>query len=143
MNYFGDVNIEHGGVFYTLKDYRDGYVSAVRVTPCSDAGGPDNCFWVDRLTVNLDPSERTEALACINMTPDVWRKLRPTQRRHVWIDAALAYGFYDQEYSEMIRIGKPDPFWRDNGDRYEPSKVLRAGSSLERYARAAAREHCN
>ena len=64
MNYFGDVNIEHGGVFYTLKGYRDGYVSAVRVTACSDAGGPDNCFWMEHLTLygELDANSVRQSL---------------------------------------------------------------------------------
>lgn len=51
--YSGDADIENGGFFYDLSNFDDlGYAQAVRVTPCSDAGGPDNVFWVEMLSVN-------------------------------------------------------------------------------------------
>lgn len=52
-HYSGDVNIEHGGMFYNLSTFGEGYVSVVRCQPCTDAGGPDNCFWVEQLTANV------------------------------------------------------------------------------------------
>lgn len=48
-HYNGDVNIEHGGFFYDLSTFEQGYVDVVRVVPCSDAGGPDNYFWLQKL----------------------------------------------------------------------------------------------
>lgn len=49
--YSGDVNIEHGGHFYNLDPFEDGWVDVVRLQPCSDAGGPDNCYWIEHLSV--------------------------------------------------------------------------------------------
>lgn len=141
MIYSGDVNIEHGGYFYSLKDWRNGFISVVLVTPCSEASGPDNCFWVQRLTVNLDPERRQSALDCIGVNAEEFGKMARAQRRHVWIDASIAYGHYDQDHSEIIRIGKPDPFYNGREDGFSPSVVLRAGSSLYNYAKRQFREH--
>ena len=51
--YSGDINIEHGGVFYNLDPFEDGYVDAVRLQPCSAAGGPDNCYWIEHLSISI------------------------------------------------------------------------------------------
>jgi hypothetical protein len=82
--YSGDLNIEHGGFFYTLDNFDRGYVDAVRVTPCSDAGGPDNVFWIECLSVLIPEQmlphpmpglthEQTEAHHALHGTP---RELR-------------------------------------------------------------------
>lgn len=141
MIYNGDVNIEHGGYFYSLAGFKNGYVSALRVVPCSDAGGPDNCFWIEYLTVNLLADRRQQALDCIGVDADAYKALSRSARRHVWIDASLAYGHYDQGYSEMIRIGKPDPFYSGRESEFNPNRVLRAGSSLYNYAKRQFREN--
>lgn len=52
-HYQGDVNIEHGGMYYCLDGFDQGYAECVRVTPCSNAGGPDNTFWIEQLTVDI------------------------------------------------------------------------------------------
>jgi hypothetical protein len=52
-HYSGDVDIAYGGMFYSMDDIAQGYANAVRVTPCADAGGPDNMWWVERITINV------------------------------------------------------------------------------------------
>lgn len=52
-HYSGDVNIEHGGMFYNLATWEDGYVECWRCQPCSDAGGPDNMYWIEHLSVSV------------------------------------------------------------------------------------------
>lgn len=50
-HYLGDINIEHGGMFYNLATFEDGHVECWRLQPCSDAGGPDNVYWIEKLSV--------------------------------------------------------------------------------------------
>jgi len=139
--YSGDINIEYGGVFYSLKDWQWGYVNAVRVTPCSDAGGPDNCFWVDRLTVNIREGDKlADILRTMGWSADEMPK--GAKRRHMLVDAHVGYGAYDQESSTMVRIGKPDPFYSGREGRFDPDIILRGNTSLRRYVRNIAKEHC-
>ena len=49
-NYNGDINLREGGFFWR-EDGQDDYVLAVRVTPCSHAGGPCNLFVAGLLAV--------------------------------------------------------------------------------------------
>lgn len=99
-HYSGDINIEHSGMFYNLATFEGGHVECWRLQPCSDAGGPDNCYWIEHLVViihdgwknafwgvgttvsarrahralhDMDSAERTEsALACIGYdSPDM------------------------------------------------------------------------
>lgn len=140
--YSGDRNIEYGGYFYSLDGWQWDYVSAVRVTPCSDAGGPDNCFWVERLTVNIrDGLQLDWVMGCVGLDREQLRKLSRAQKRHALIDAHIAYGAFDTEHSEMIQIGKEQDKFH-SGDIYIPTKVLRGNASLRRYVRSMAREHC-
>lgn len=120
--YSGDVNLEYGGVFYSLANAQYGYASAVRVTPLSDAGGPDNQFWIEPLTINFkrDALQTKSMLACIGLENE------PAPNAHVLIDAALAYGFYDQEAVETVQIGAASGL-------PAVDTVLRANASLRRY----------
>lgn len=137
-HYMGDINIEYGGYFYNLATFEDGYVEVVRVQPCADAGGPDNMFWIEQLSVNIDAhwriafwgigdtvaerrahrtlhdipdAEHTErALRCCGWDErlDEWDKMTKAQRKHVITDAGLSYGNFDQESSTLVSVGKPD-----------------------------------
>lgn len=140
LHYSGDVNIEYGGVFYSLDNVKYDYVDAVRVTPCSDVGAPDNQFWIECLTVNLqrDPVELQRVLDVFG-----WTVEEHGGNIHLLVDAHIAYGAYDVDSSECVQIGaKPDPFHNGHGDPVHVDKVLRANASLERYARKIAKEYC-
>lgn len=152
LHYSGDRNIEYGGVFYSLKTWKWGYVNAVRVTPCSDAGGPDNCFWVERLTVNI----RTMAPELDNILNTCGyslqgfkdQKLTRAQIRHLMVDAHIAYGAYDIDSSMTVKHGKDsDPYRRPGWDAEgfknpDVTLTLRGNASLRRYVRDIALEHC-
>jgi hypothetical protein len=118
-HYTGDVSIEHGGTFYHFDDFKYGYVNAWRVQPCSDAGGPDNEFWIEELTVIIDPhgsTQRRQCMACVGLTTAQLHEATRYQRRHMLFNAALSYGRYDQLRTTHIRIGKKAPYdqgWDD------------------------------
>ena len=135
--YSGDVSIEHGGFFYDLSSWDCGYVSATRVTPCSDAGGPDNQFWVENLTVNLrEGAALDDVLQCCGMTRETLPK--GAARRHAIVECHIAYGAYDVEQNEVVQVGaKPDPIsaGRPGFDPVRVNVVLRANASLRKYVR--------
>lgn len=127
--YSGDVSPEYGGYLY--QNHGD-WFEVVRIQPCSDAGGPTNCYWIERLSVNMDrtPAEWANIMSTCGMTAD---ESRPLAR----LDACLSYGAYDQDSSSMVRIGKPDPCWNGR-DRFEPDTVLRGNTSILEHARRVA-----
>jgi len=135
--YSGDVSIEHGGYFYCLDSWQWGYVDALRVTPCSDAGGPDNCFWLEEITINIRDSgpELNSVLSVCGLTLETL----PTgaARGHALVDCHLSHGTYDMHASTMVQIGPNDPFYSGR-DRFTPDYRLRASVSLTRLARKMA-----
>lgn len=134
--YSGDVSIEHGGVFYCLDSWQLGYVDALRVVPAYDAGGPDNVFWIEGLTVNLRTGARlASVLQCSGLSADTM----PTGAayRHAIVEAHIAYGAYDCEPMATIQIGPDCPF---SSHRECPpiTHYLRASVNLRRLARRMA-----
>lgn len=143
LHYSGDINIEHGGVLYSLANAKYDYADAVRVTPVSDAGGPANQFWVETIVVNLptDPDGIERVLGCIGLTTEEYKTLTRARRLHALVDACICYGKYDQDKSEVVQVGvKVDPFWSaEHHAGFDPVKVdvvLRGNASLKRYARS-------
>lgn len=137
--YQGDVNLEHGGYFFRVgkDESRYQYSSVVRVTPCSDADGPDNLFWVETLTVNLPDKElraKNGMLSCVGMDEETLASLTPAKRFAELVYASLAYGCYDQESNKTVQIGPKDEFY--SGHEEIPVDVqLRAGSSLHNWVK--------
>jgi hypothetical protein len=128
--YMGDRNIENGGYFYTLENMKWGYADVVRVTPCSDAGAADNCYWVESLTVNI--REKPEELKRVLDTCGITELPKTAARKHMLIDAHIAYGAYDTNKSEVVQVGaKQSEF----GEPIHANKVIRGNASLYRYAR--------
>lgn len=136
--YSGDVNPEYGGFFYTLENVKFGYVDAVRITPCSDAGGPDNCFWLDVLSVNIErkASDIDEALSFCGWS-DEYIASSKAQKMHMLIAACVSAGYYDYD-STMVRIGKPDEYY-NGADNFNPDLVFRANTQIGNLARRALR----
>jgi hypothetical protein len=132
-HYWGDVNPEYGGYFYDSTNFCWGYSMVVRITPCSDAGGPDNCWWIDVLTVNF-PDDDSERYAILDACGIELRQLTPFQRNCAMVDACLSYGKYDQDSSTMVRIGAPDPFYSGREGPFNPDKILRGNASIRAYA---------
>lgn len=137
IHYSGDVNIEHGGFFYSFEGWQYDYADFVRCTPCSEADGPDNCFWIERGTINIpkrDSERFTQALGCIGITSEEWADMKPARQRHTLIDACLAYGFYDLDRTDNVQVGRTTNWGRSNAP-WNPDTVLRANSSLTRFVR--------
>ena len=71
LAYSGDSDPANGGVFYSVNsdDYRNGYIDAIRLQPCSDAGAQDNAFWLEYLTLSIpeSPKDINETLRCCGM----------------------------------------------------------------------------
>jgi hypothetical protein len=153
FKYSGDINVEHGGVWYKLnrKDWDSyGYCSAIRVTPCSDGGAQDNAWWVEELTV-LKPEKESELKSILETCgwfidpetgdivstyrADTVAKKGTAAFRWAIADSCVGYGRYDIINSETVQIGKKPEGKRPYWEQAEPSIILRANSSLERYVR--------
>lgn len=150
-HYMGDVNIESGGYFYSLDNWEHDYAEAVRCVPCSDAGGPDNQFWVEKITVNLPTGQnkleqdaaRVKVIADCGMDTDEYAALTEDQQQHWLLHACLDYGKYDINTTFEVQVGrKPDPMW-NRSDFVSLSgsdlNVLRANVNLRNWVRA----HCD
>lgn len=134
--YSGDRSIEHGGMFYCLDTWQWGYVDALRVVPVSDAGGPDNVFWTEELTINI----RTGADLDSILQTSGWTREdipRGAQGRHWLVSAHASYGAYDVQSVATVRIGPACPF---SSQRECPpiTHYLRASVDLFKLARRMA-----
>jgi hypothetical protein len=131
-HYSGDINLEYGGYFWK-EDGADDYVLAVRVTPCADAGGPSNMFWIEPGSIYLpaDAEKRKRALDCCGwISTD-----KPT--RAMLVDAFLAYNGIDKDcYGQTtVSIGKPESGRSEWNDKIVPDVQLRGNASLKNYVR--------
>jgi hypothetical protein len=128
-NYSGDVNIEHGGYFWR-EDGASDYVLVVRVTPCSDGGGPDNLFNIEQGAIYLpDDERRDKALSTIDVH-------RLDASRSDLVEAFLAYSGIDRDFTNsetIVRVGPVDKFPKQDGWNPAPHKILRSNASLRRY----------
>lgn len=140
---FGDMSMEHGGGFYAFDGWPY-WVSCLQVVPCSEAGGPDNQFWVERgaLHVQRSKPEMERILATIGMDdPDEWRRLGRAGQRHAKIQAVLRYCGMGGITREVVQVGPTDTFFNKRGwDPITADITLRAGSSIENYARRKFKE---
>jgi hypothetical protein len=144
IQYHGDINPEYGGYFYSLKDVASGYASVVRIDPCSDAGLAENEFWIECLTVNFPESdeEKSEVLAVIGLTLAEVEKEKGTDAYYATIiNACLAYGRYDNDSSESVRIGARDAYAENHLKESDITKRLQHNAKIGNYARKVAREY--
>lgn len=132
-NYSGDINVEYGG-YWWKEDGADDYVLAVRLTPCSDAGGPSNLFWIESGSIYLgDKARQDSALSVIGVDPC-------DATRRDYVEASLAYYGIEQDSWRgqcVIQIGKPDEAqdsWQWGGTK-DVDYQLRGNASLARFIR--------
>ncbi len=97
-NYLGDVNLEHGGLFVNLDDWKYGYADCLRITDLDSGAGFNGAVLVERIIAITDnPQEITSALTCCGWK-DSNQKL-PTQsgriRRLIIVDSIVQYGYYE------------------------------------------------
>lgn len=126
-HYVGDINLKHGG-YYWREDGFDDYVLAVQVTPCSDAGGPDNQWWIESGSIYMPADKRDSWLDYIGVEPG-------KATRADYVQAALAYHGIEPDIRETVQIGKEQEAtdsWQW-GDTREPYTILHGNASLRRY----------
>ncbi len=125
--YNGDLNIEEGGLFFR-EDGFDDYVTAIRVTPCSDGGGPSNLFHIETGSIYFSPDKLESALDIIGVKP----------ADATVTDKAIAfcayYGIDRDSYNgeRVVRIGDAEEVERE-GWNPEPDDILPEGSKLADY----------
>jgi len=97
-NYIGDVNLEHGGMFFNLEDWQYGYVSVLEVIDLGSATGFDGAYLVEHKTVYIDQLDKNKsALECSG-----WDKLpgrTSDSRKMALAEAVCRYGYYDPDDS--------------------------------------------
>lgn len=146
LYYFGDINPENGGYFYTLHAVEHGYVPVVRIVPCKHAGLAENEYWIEYLTVNFPVSELKAAhvLETVGMTVAELTALQGADRYYrTLLDACLASGSYDTSAApEAVRIGKRDAFAPATLPDTEITVCLKHNAKIGNYARRKASHYC-
>lgn len=137
IHYFGDCNIREGGYFYTLNNWKWGYVDVMRVTPCNDWGAADNCYVLENLVVNLrtESNELASILAVCGFA--VADLPKGVESKHMQVEAHVGYGAYDRIGMQVVQIGAKQ---REYGEPVQVNHVLRGNASLRKYARQLFKE---
>ena len=127
--YMGDVNIRHGGTYFfnNDEDVKYGFMSVVRVTPCSDAGLPDNQFWIEwgNVTGFDSPAHIADAMTVCGTEGPI--------DNITLADCLMAYGNFEIDTTIVVQIGKEDPFYNGQQVPSTPDYQLRDGSSLRNW----------
>lgn len=135
-HYYGDQDIAYGGLYYSLATFEWGYADAVRVTPCSNEGGPTDMFRIDFLSISFHPTEiRADVLAEYGLSAAAFAALTPAARRHAAVQCHAAVA-YDCGEVMIVLLGSP------RGRRFtdfRPTHYARAGSDLRRIALSLAK----
>jgi hypothetical protein len=146
-NYSGDVNLEYGGVFIDISDWENGYATAVRVQPYSDAGLQNNAWWIEELTVIKPRSEQElksvldscgwtidpKDSSLVGCGGEVVAAPNTKEFRLAIADSCIGYGLYDTTISTSVQIGQTDPY--HDGETLTADETLRSNASLSRYVR--------
>jgi hypothetical protein len=113
--YGGDGFVDAGGKWISLDGFKYDYATVVRVTPCEDAGGPENEYWIDQLCVNI-PEEGGEKWNAMVRSCNAEEMLDNTEepclddedRQLIIVECCVMYGYYDTEWTRLLRIGKEE-----------------------------------
>lgn len=121
LTYSGDSDPANGGVFYSMDpdDFNLGYIEAVRIEPCSDAGAQDNAYWLEWLTLNIPESvkEINEILRCCGYRLDsegnivnehdseLLAEKGTREYLQVIAESCVSYGRYDKSDGLTIQVG--------------------------------------
>lgn len=130
-NYNGDVGIRHGGYYWRADANDENTIYVVRVTPLSDAGGPDNQFRIETGQVDLSLEDQlTRAREICGIAPE-------DTNLDADVDAMIAaFGLSDSDESWVLQIGPDDELWDGRGKREEPAQTLPEDSSLREWIKA-------
>lgn len=112
--YRGDVNLEHGGTWFNLTDFDNGYVEAVTVDDLDSGAGARGMVLVRKIAIILDnPEINAQAIeSCLWWHPGIKPEPSPIETA----EAVMHYGHYDVmqsyargEYSEIIQLDPDYP----------------------------------
>ena len=137
--YQGDNNLEHGGTFFDLSDWKHGYVNIVEVTDLDSAIGFAGAMLIEARTVSVDDKRRwSESLGVIGATLEDNDDINDNGRAHyrkgskAWrmclVYALSVYGYYDTERSEAVQPERDCPVKYDG---WEATRIR----SLRSYVR--------
>lgn len=156
--YSGDMNLEHGGLFWRPGS-RDpfpeaDYVEAVQVTPCTDAGGPDNLFCIESGSIYMPRDGYETALDSCGYTLHVTEYgthklidasgarllLNSGHGLALLVDAFWGYGGMERDAmngERYVQIGRPDRHHDYDGPGWhpDPDYILPGNSKLSRFVR--------
>lgn len=134
-HYYGDQNLEFGGVFFSLDNFQWGYAECVRITPVSAVGAQYNAWWVEQGTINIPDDDRLQkALDCVGLDATYIAEQSKEVQQQLQIEACERYGLFERgDYpDEVIQIGPKDEYAREY---VVPTRVLREGTDLEKWIR--------
>ena len=139
--YSGDVNLKHGGLFYDLSTFQDGYCSAVRVTDLDSGCGFDGAVMVEHIVVcgTKEKDRIAKALECYG----IYLSEIPTKhgKQSAIVEALVSYGHYDPDDSwdnyqshhiEILQLDSDGPM---KFDGWKADKRLH-NTNLEEYIRS-------
>jgi hypothetical protein len=112
--YIGGLNCEHGGAWFDLSTWDDGYVSAVRVTDLDGSCGFTGACMIEHVVVNgTDNAERIRA--ALRSCGCSARGLTKAATRRMLADALMHYGFassdhnYQPYHTEIVQTHADGP----------------------------------
>jgi hypothetical protein len=145
-HYIGDGFVDADGMWISLDGWDYGYATAIRVTPCSDVGGPYNEYWIDRLCVSLPEEggkkwdDMVRSCGADEELDDTEEPCLDGEERQLFIvECCVSYGYYDVEWSHVLRIGKESDC-SAGWDRLEPDITVRGSSSHDTTIRRLAKK---
>ncbi len=119
--YSGDANLEYGGTFIDLSDWRWGYASFVKVTDLASACGFEGAILIEHgTTCGLDDAERVrravKSCGCSARGFNVGLKNGAKAKqaiRHMIADAMISYGHCDYDRQEVVQLLDDGPMVYD------------------------------
>ena len=102
--FIGDINLEYGGIYINLSDWKDGYANAVEICDLDSACGFTGAISIRNLTL-IKPDNETELNSVLSVVGHENEKVSDLDVAY----ASFAYGLYDGEPEETIQLN-------DDGD---------------------------
>lgn len=131
-NYMGDINLEYGGYFYDLSEWKYDYVPVLRVEDLDSACGFNGAAMVERLTVIL-PRDKHELESVLSVcgwedqVSEYWHSREDRLKKNLshsqkvmLVDACLSYGLYDPDQGSYYSVDPRYP----QGDRMTPQYMI-------------------
>ena len=97
--FIGDVNLEHGGIYINLSDWKEGYACAVEICDLDGACGFTGAVFIRNLTL-IKPRNETELNSVLSVVGHETEKVSDLDVAY----AAFSYGLYDGEPEETIQL---------------------------------------